>query len=80
MQNKTSFSQNGVEHAHAFILSPEACRFCDVEQNLNGKSTACAQFQLFVFENVFADFVICGIQSLCVHSLRVDVNTMAYAV
>lgn len=31
------FSQNGVEHVHAFISSPEACRFCDVEQNLNGK-------------------------------------------
>ncbi len=30
-------SQNGVEHAHAFIYSPEACRFCDVDQNLNGK-------------------------------------------
>ncbi|XP_062252073.1 uricase [Platichthys flesus] len=28
--------KNGVEHAHAFILCPEACRFCDVEQNLNG--------------------------------------------
>uniref|UniRef100_UPI0037E7879B uricase n=1 Tax=Semicossyphus pulcher TaxID=241346 RepID=UPI0037E7879B len=28
--------KNGVEHAHAFILSPDACRFCDVEQNLNG--------------------------------------------
>ncbi|KAG7514381.1 uricase-like [Solea senegalensis] len=28
--------KNGVEHAHAFILSPESCRFCDVEQNLNG--------------------------------------------
>ncbi|KAL7396793.1 hypothetical protein ABVT39_011904 [Epinephelus coioides] len=28
--------KNGVEHAHAFIYSPEACRFCDVEQNLNG--------------------------------------------
>ncbi|XP_073332232.1 uricase [Pagrus major] len=28
--------KNGVEHAHAFIFSPEACRFCDVEQNLNG--------------------------------------------
>ncbi|CAJ1060699.1 uricase [Xyrichtys novacula] len=28
--------KNGVEHAHAFILSPEAVRFCDVEQNLNG--------------------------------------------
>ncbi|XP_041647900.1 uricase isoform X2 [Cheilinus undulatus] len=27
---------NGVQHAHAFILSPEACHFCDVEQNLNG--------------------------------------------
>lgn len=30
-------SQNGVEHAHAFIYSPEACRFCDVEHNLNGE-------------------------------------------
>lgn len=30
-------SQNGTEHAHAFIYSPEACRFCDVEQDLNGK-------------------------------------------
>ncbi|XP_074491303.1 uricase [Sebastes fasciatus] len=28
--------KNGVEHVHAFISSPEACRFCDVEQNLNG--------------------------------------------
>ncbi|XP_069006091.1 uricase [Embiotoca jacksoni] len=28
--------KNGVGHAHAFILSPEACRFCDVEQNVNG--------------------------------------------
>ncbi|XP_049444467.1 uricase [Epinephelus fuscoguttatus] len=28
--------KNGVEHAHAFIYSPEACRFCDVEHNLNG--------------------------------------------
>ncbi|KAE8294108.1 Uricase [Larimichthys crocea] len=28
--------KNGVEHAHAFIFSPEVCRFCDVEQNLNG--------------------------------------------
>lgn len=31
-------SQNGAEHVHAFIHSPEACRFCDVEQNLNGKA------------------------------------------
>lgn len=31
-------SQNGLEHAHAFIHSPEACHFCDVEQNLNGKA------------------------------------------
>uniref|UniRef100_A0A3Q2CAG1 Uricase n=1 Tax=Cyprinodon variegatus TaxID=28743 RepID=A0A3Q2CAG1_CYPVA len=29
-------NKNGVEHAHAFIYSPEACRFCDVEQNLGG--------------------------------------------
>ncbi|CAN9500366.1 unnamed protein product [Ophioblennius macclurei] len=28
--------KNGVEHAHAFIFSPDAFRFCDVEQNLNG--------------------------------------------
>ncbi|KAM9762171.1 uricase [Menidia menidia] len=28
--------KNGVEHVHAFIYSPEAFRFCDVEQNLNG--------------------------------------------
>ncbi|KAF3690851.1 Uricase [Channa argus] len=28
--------KNGVEHAHAFIFSPEVCHFCDVEQNLNG--------------------------------------------
>ncbi|XP_071777986.2 uricase [Centroberyx gerrardi] len=28
--------KNGAEHAHAFIFSPEAWRFCDVEQNLNG--------------------------------------------
>ncbi|KAM4629495.1 uricase [Polymixia lowei] len=28
--------KNGVEHAHAFIYSPEAWRFCDVEQNLSG--------------------------------------------
>lgn len=28
--------KNGVEHAHAFIYSPEACRFCDVEQDLGG--------------------------------------------
>ncbi|KAM6962459.1 uricase [Aplochiton taeniatus] len=27
--------KNGVEHAHAFILCPDAWRFCDVEQNLN---------------------------------------------
>ncbi|KAJ8277799.1 hypothetical protein GJAV_G00080190 [Gymnothorax javanicus] len=27
--------KNGVEHNHAFIYTPEACRFCDVEQNLN---------------------------------------------
>ncbi|CAB1324730.1 unnamed protein product, partial [Coregonus sp. 'balchen'] len=27
--------KNGVEHAHAFIYSPESCRFCEVEQNLN---------------------------------------------
>ncbi|KAF7202410.1 uricase [Nothobranchius furzeri] len=28
--------KNGVQHVHAFIYSPEACRFCDVEQNLHG--------------------------------------------
>ncbi|XP_026179468.1 uricase [Mastacembelus armatus] len=28
--------KNGVEHAHAFIFSPEACHFCDVEQTRNG--------------------------------------------
>ncbi|XP_029905744.1 uricase [Myripristis murdjan] len=28
--------KNGTEHVHAFIFSPEAWRFCDVEQNLNG--------------------------------------------
>ncbi|XP_072245530.1 uricase [Leuresthes tenuis] len=28
--------KNGAEHAHAFIYSPEAFRFCDVEQTLNG--------------------------------------------
>ncbi|XP_036970190.1 uricase [Acanthopagrus latus] len=28
--------KNGQEHAHAFIYSPDACRFCDVEQNLGG--------------------------------------------
>lgn len=28
--------KNGVQHVHAFILSPEAGRFCDVEQDLNG--------------------------------------------
>lgn len=28
--------KNGVEHAHAFIYSPEAWRFCDVEQDLKG--------------------------------------------
>ncbi|XP_048832735.1 uricase [Brienomyrus brachyistius] len=27
--------KNGIEHAHAFILSPEAWRFCEVEQYLN---------------------------------------------
>ncbi|XP_061094763.1 uricase isoform X2 [Conger conger] len=27
--------KNGVEHSHAFICTPESCRFCDVEQNLN---------------------------------------------
>ncbi|CAL8271973.1 unnamed protein product [Arctogadus glacialis] len=27
--------KNGVEHSHAFILSPETSRFCDVKQNLN---------------------------------------------
>ncbi|XP_034035821.1 uricase isoform X2 [Thalassophryne amazonica] len=26
--------KNGVQHSHAFIYSPEAYRFCDVEQNL----------------------------------------------
>lgn len=29
--------QNGEEHAHAFIYSPEACRFCDVEQDVGGE-------------------------------------------
>ncbi|XP_076007513.1 uricase [Genypterus blacodes] len=28
--------KNGVEHPHAFIFSPESCRFCDVEQDLSG--------------------------------------------
>ncbi|XP_028259116.1 uricase [Parambassis ranga] len=28
--------RNGREHVHAFILSSEAQRFCDAEQNLNG--------------------------------------------
>lgn len=28
--------KNGVQHVHAFIFSPESCRFCDVEQNLSG--------------------------------------------
>ncbi|KAJ0032511.1 hypothetical protein NQD34_002592 [Periophthalmus magnuspinnatus] len=28
--------KNGVQHAHAFILSPEAVRFCQTEQDLNG--------------------------------------------
>uniref|UniRef100_A0A8C6TU75 Uricase n=1 Tax=Neogobius melanostomus TaxID=47308 RepID=A0A8C6TU75_9GOBI len=28
--------KNGVQHVHAFILRPEAGRFCDVEQDLNG--------------------------------------------
>ncbi|KAM9848792.1 uricase [Aulostomus maculatus] len=28
--------KDGVEHAHAFIFSPQTCRFCDVEQNLGG--------------------------------------------
>uniref|UniRef100_A0A3Q0S0B0 Uricase n=1 Tax=Amphilophus citrinellus TaxID=61819 RepID=A0A3Q0S0B0_AMPCI len=28
--------KNGVEHAHAFIFSPEAYRFCDVEQISSG--------------------------------------------
>uniref|UniRef100_A0A3Q3K112 Uricase n=1 Tax=Monopterus albus TaxID=43700 RepID=A0A3Q3K112_MONAL len=28
--------KNGIEHPHAFIFSPEACHFCEVEQNLNG--------------------------------------------
>ncbi|CAL1593565.1 unnamed protein product [Knipowitschia caucasica] len=28
--------KNGVGHVHAFILSPEADRFCQVEQDLNG--------------------------------------------
>ncbi|XP_008294859.1 uricase [Stegastes partitus] len=28
--------KNGAGHAHAFIFSPEVCRFCDVEQNLHG--------------------------------------------
>ncbi|XP_068447731.1 uricase [Clinocottus analis] len=28
--------KNGVKHVHAFINSPEACHFCDAEQNLNG--------------------------------------------
>ncbi|KAI1891980.1 hypothetical protein AGOR_G00149290 [Albula goreensis] len=27
--------KNGVEHSHAFIYSPDASRFCDVEQYLN---------------------------------------------
>ncbi|XP_030639436.1 uricase [Chanos chanos] len=29
--------KNGVEHAHAFIFSPEAWRFCEVDQLLNEK-------------------------------------------
>ncbi|XP_008327056.1 uricase [Cynoglossus semilaevis] len=29
--------KNGLEHAHAFIFSPEADRICDVEQNLGGR-------------------------------------------
>lgn len=33
------FSQSGVEHAHAFIFSPEAYRFCDVEQTIGGNHT-----------------------------------------
>nr|XP_061832129.1 uricase-like [Nerophis lumbriciformis] len=28
--------KNGVQHAHAFIYSPETFRFCDVEQHLHG--------------------------------------------
>ncbi|XP_004561557.1 uricase [Maylandia zebra] len=28
--------KSGVEHAHAFIFSPEAYRFCDVEQTIGG--------------------------------------------
>ncbi|XP_040040404.1 uricase [Gasterosteus aculeatus] len=28
--------KNGVQHVHAFIRSPEAYHFCDVEQDLNG--------------------------------------------
>ncbi|XP_072294709.1 uricase [Eucyclogobius newberryi] len=28
--------KNGVQHVHAFIFSPEAHRFCEVEQNLDG--------------------------------------------
>uniref|UniRef100_A0AAY4E2K9 Uricase n=1 Tax=Denticeps clupeoides TaxID=299321 RepID=A0AAY4E2K9_9TELE len=28
--------KNGIEHAHAFILSPEAWHFCEVQQNLHG--------------------------------------------
>ncbi|XP_068176554.1 uricase [Antennarius striatus] len=31
--------KNGIEHAHAFIHSPEAVRFCDVEQNLSAIPT-----------------------------------------
>ena len=30
-------AQNGVEHVHAFIYSPESWRFCEVEQNHNGE-------------------------------------------
>lgn len=33
------FPQSGVEHAHAFIFSPEAYRFCDVEQTIGGNHT-----------------------------------------
>lgn len=32
------FLQNAVEHAHAFILSPESLRFCEVEQYRNGET------------------------------------------
>ncbi|KAK7889444.1 hypothetical protein WMY93_025004 [Mugilogobius chulae] len=36
VKNIELLEKNGVQHVHAFIFSPEAHRFCEVEQDLNG--------------------------------------------